>query len=345
MMPSYSRIRGSRVLLMLLWCAIVCMLVTAAIAAPIRLVFLISEVLIAILYATSLNLLMGYGGMLSLGHSAYYALGAYATGLLSTQLALPMLPAMVAGPFVAGTAAFLFGIFIVRTSHQEHAYFLMLTLAFSQLVYATIYKWYSVTHGDDGVSGIVSTGLIATPRDFCVFVIAVVGISLAVLHRIVNSPFGLCLQAIRDNPRRAEFVGLPVRRYQLAAFVIAGAFAGVAGSLYAYFSGTISPQLADWASSARPFLANTIGGIQSFWGPFVGVLILEVVDSQVGRLTQHSLLAVGGLALLVGIFLPQGLVGLVQIILQRKPARWTAIEAANAKLSRAEQVGAVTRRL
>ena len=114
---------------------------------PIRYVFLVTELSIAVLYATSLNLLMGYGGMLSLGHAAYYAVAAYTSSLLIVQAGLPMVPSMLAGPLVAVLFALVFGIFIVKTSHLEHAYFLMLTLAFSQLVYATIYKWYSLTHG------------------------------------------------------------------------------------------------------------------------------------------------------------------------------------------------------
>jgi len=278
---------------------------------PIRYVFLVTELSIAVLYATSLNLLMGYGGMLSLGHAAYYAVAAYTSGLLIVQAGLPMVPSMLAGPLVAVLFALVFGIFIVKTSHLEHAYFLMLTLAFSQLVYATIYKWYSLTHGDDGISGILPTGIIGSPRNYGLFTLVVVAACLAILQMIVRSPFGLTLQAIRDNPRRAEFTGLSVRRYQLAAFVIAGLFAGIAGTLYAFFSGTISPQIADWSASARPFLANTIGGIQSFWGPLAGVVILEVIDSQVGRLTEHSLLAVGALAILVGVFFPQGVIGLL----------------------------------
>jgi branched-chain amino acid transport system permease protein len=278
--------------------------------ASIRYVFLTSELLIAILYATSLNLLMGYGGMLSLGQAAYFSLGAYAAALLMTRLAWPMEAAMLAGPLVATLGALVFGIFIVRTSHQEHAYFLMLTLAFSQLVYATLFKWYSVTRGDDGITGITARGLLGDPRNYCYFVVAVVALSLYALRRIGDSPFGATLQAIRDNPQRAAFVGLPVRRYQLLAFVIAGFFAGVAGVLHAFFSGTISPQIADWSASARPFFANTIGGVQSFWGPAVGVLVLEIIDTQVGRLTEHSLLAVGAMALLVGVYLPQGVVGL-----------------------------------
>jgi branched-chain amino acid transport system permease protein len=297
---------------MLLALAAIGILAVLLFSLPIRYVFLITELLIAVLYATSLNLLMGYGGMLSLGHAAYYALGAYTTGLLAVQMSWPMVPAMLAGPLFAALAALIFGVFIVRTSHQEHAYFLMLTLAFSQLVFAMIYKWYDLTHGDDGISGILPTGLIGTPRSYGLFTLIAVALCLAVLKRIVDSPFGLTLQAIRDNPRRAEFVGLSVRRYQLAAFVIAGLFAGIAGTLYAYFSGTISPQLADWGNSARPFLANTIGGVQSFWGPMVGVVVLEVIDSQVGRFTQHSLLAVGALAVIVAIFFPQGLIGLLR---------------------------------
>lgn len=279
--------------------------------APIRYVFLTSEVLIAILYATSLNLLMGYGGMLSLGHAAYFSLGAYATALLMTRLGWSMEAAMAAGPLVAMFGALVFGVFIVRISHQEHAYFLMLTLAFSQLVYAALYKWYAVTGGDDGVTGIAATGVLQTPRAYCYFVLLVVALSIYALRRIVDSPFGATLQAIRDNPRRASFVGLPVRRYQLLAFIIAGFFAGVSGVLYAFFSGTISPQIAYWSASSRPFFANIIGGIGSFWGSTVGVLVLEIVDTQVGRFTEHSLIAVGAVVLLVGMYLPQGVMGLV----------------------------------
>ena len=129
------------------------LLALLSLTAPIRYVFLTTELLIAILYATSLNLLMGYGGMLSLGHAAYYALGAYTSGLLLVTFSWPMVPAMLAGPLVAMLGALIFGAFVVRTSHQEHAYFLMLTLAFSQLVFAMIYKWYDLTRGDDGGHG------------------------------------------------------------------------------------------------------------------------------------------------------------------------------------------------
>jgi branched-chain amino acid transport system permease protein len=293
-------------------------LALVALIAPFQYVFLESELLIAILYAMSLNLLMGVGGMLSLGHSAYYAIAAYASSLLLTRLGWPMGWAMVAGPPLAAAGALLFGAFIVRISHREHAYFLMLTLAFSQLIFMLIYKWYSVTRGDDGISGIDAGGVLASPRYYCLFTLAVVALSMAALHRIQISHFGLALQAIRDNPERASFVGLSTRYHQLLAFVIAGFFAGVAGTLYAFFAGTISPQIADWSASARPFLSNVIGGVQSFWGPVFGVFVLETIESQVGRFTEHSLLATGILALVVGIYLPQGIFGLLQALWQRR---------------------------
>ena len=294
-----------------LWGLLLAALLVLPFVASIRYVFLTTEILIAILFATSLNLLMGYGGMLSLGHSAYFALASYTSGILLTNLGWSMVTAMLAGPVAATLGAVVFGVFVVRISHEEHAYFLMLTLAFSQLIFALIYKWYSVTRGDDGITGIYGSGIIGTPRSYCVFVVLVVALCLYALRRIVDSPFGFTLQAIRDNPRRAEFVGLSVRFHQLIAFVIAGLFAGIAGTLYAFFAGTISPQVADWGASSRPFLANVIGGVQSFWGPAVGVLLLDVIDSQVGRVTQHSMLAVGALAVFVGLCLPQGIMGLL----------------------------------
>ncbi len=293
-------------------------LVLVALIAPFQYVFLESELLIAVLYAMSLNLLMGSAGMLSLGHSAYYAIASYASSLLLTRLGWPMGLAMIAGPPLAAAGALLFGAFIVRVSHRQHAYFLMLTLAFSQLIFMLIYKWYAVTRGDDGISGIDASGVLASPRYYCLFTLGVVAFSIVALHRIQISHFGLALQAIRDNPERASFVGLSTRYHQLLAFVIAGFFAGVSGTLYAFFSGTISPQIADWSASARPFLSNVIGGVQSFWGPALGVFALETIESQVGRFTEHSLLATGVLALLVGLYLPQGIVGLLRGVWERR---------------------------
>ena len=285
-------------------------LVLGGAVAPIRYVFLASELLIAILYASSLNLLMGYGGMLSFGHAAYYALAAYTGALITTNLGWPLGVAMLAGPVIAAFGALVFGFFIVRADCGEPATFLMLTLAFSQLVFAMLYKWYDITRGDDGISGLEPNGFLGDPRHYFFFVLVVVGVCQFLLWRIKSSPFGITLRAMRDNRMRAAFLGLAVWRTQLLAFVIAGAFAGVAGVLFAYFSGTVSPEMADWTASARPFLANTMGGVQSFWGPVAGVLLLELVDTQVARYSEHSLIFVGLLSIGVGLLMPRGIVGL-----------------------------------
>jgi branched-chain amino acid transport system permease protein len=287
-------------------------LAIAGINTPLRWVYLGSEILIAVLFATSLNLLMGYGGMLSFGHAAYYALAAYVTGLLFVRFHWSMEVSMLIGPVIAAAGALVFGFFIINGHRDDQSAFLMLSLAFSQLIFAVIYKWYAVTGGDDGVSGIDPTGPLANPRHYFLFVLIVSAASFWTLARIKASPFGVTLQAIRDNPLRAQFNGVAIRRHQLAAFVIAGLFAGIAGSLYAFFSATISPQMADWTTSARPFLANSMGGVQSFWGPALGVVTLEIIDSQVGRVSEHSALAVGLLAIAVGVFLPNGLAGVLK---------------------------------
>jgi branched-chain amino acid transport system permease protein len=293
----------------LLAVAVVAALASGGAVAPIGWVFLASELLIAILFAASLNLLMGYGGMLSFGHAAYYAIAAYTSALLVTNANWPVAAAMAAGPVAAALGALLFGFFIVRANRGEHASFLMLTLAFSQLVFAMLYKWYELTHGDDGISGLFPNGWLGDPRHYFWFVLGVVAVCLWLLRRIVSSPFGITLQSMRDNRTRAAFLGLSVWRTQLLAFVIAGTFAGVAGTLFAFFSGTVSPQMADWTASARPFLSDIIGGVESFWGPVWGVLLLELVDSQAARLTEHSLLAVGVLAIVVGLAMPRGIAG------------------------------------
>ena len=287
--------------------------------APIGSVFLGTELLIAVLFACSLNLLMGFGGMLSFGHAAYYSIAAYASALLLTDAGVSLTFALIAGPVFAAAGALVFGFFIVRANRAEPATFLILTLAFSQLVFAVLYKWYEITHGDDGISGLNPTGWLGNPRYYFLFTLGVVGVCLLLLHRIKVSPFGMTLQAMRDNPLRLGFFGLSVWRTQLLAFVIAGSFAGVAGTLYAFFSGTVSPQMADWTASARPFLANIIGGVGSFWGPVWGVLVLEILDAQVSRFTDHALLAVGALSILVGIYLPHGIAGLATGGLRRRP--------------------------
>src|SRR5213594_4483428 len=197
---------------------------------PSFLVVVMTEIAIVALFATAFNLLMGFGGMVSFGHAAYFALGAYAAALLVKRAGVPMLLALPAAPLAAAAGALLFGFFIVRLTHT---YFAMLSLAFAQIVFTVIFKWTSLTGGDDGLLDVWPPVMLKSPAAYYYFALAIVGVSLAALHAIVDSPFGYALKAVRENPRRARFIGVNVRRHQLFAFVLSGFFSGLAGGLFA----------------------------------------------------------------------------------------------------------------
>src|SRR5712691_12257622 len=202
---------------------------------------LLTEIAIIGLFATAFNLLMGFGGMVSFGHAAYFALGAYAAALLVKKAGVPMLLALPVAPLVAAAGALLFGFFIVRLSHT---YFAMLSLAFAQIVFTVIFKWKSLTGGDDGLLDVWPPAVLKSPRAYYYFTLIVVGLCLLALRAIVDSPFGYALRSVRENPRRARFIGIDVRRHQLVAFVISGAFSGLAGGLFAFYNGSVFPDFA-----------------------------------------------------------------------------------------------------
>jgi branched-chain amino acid transport system permease protein len=271
-----------------------------------------TDILIFVLFALSLNLLVGYAGMLSLGHAAFFAIGGYAAGLLVKHLGLPMPLAFVAAPLVSAAAALVIGFFCVRLSH---AYLIMLSLAFGQLVFTVIWKWRSVTGGDDGLTGITPPAALADPATYYCFVLAVVLACTFALYRIGQSPFGRALVGIKDNARRAAFLGIHVRRVQLAAFVVAAAFAGVAGALQVFFHRGMFPGAAHWLTSADAFVAVTLGGANYFAGPVVGGVLFKMVALTVPRFTEYWLFFLGAVILLVALVRPEGLMSLV-----RRPA-------------------------
>lgn len=288
----------------------------ALIAAPWLLstfwIYLLIEIMVLALFATSLNILMGYGGMISLGHAAYFGLAAYSAALLVKRGGWTMGPAFLASPLVAAVGALVFGFFCVRLTR---AYFIMLTLAFAQILYAVIYKWYDLTGGENGLPGVWPSGILAHPRNYFYFTLVVTAASLGAIYRVVSSPFGYTLKAIRENPLRAEFVGVPVRHYQLIAFVISGFFAGIAGTLFAFFNGSVFPDLTFWTKSAEPLVAVIIGGQYSFWGPVLGAAVFEGLEILITRSLKYWQLVLGGLVLLIVMVFPQGLTG-------GWPARW-----------------------
>jgi len=271
---------------------------------------LLTEIAIVGLFATAFNLLMGFGGMVSFGHAAYFALGAYTAALLVKRMGIPLLLALPAAPIVAAAGALLFGFFIVRLSHT---YFAMLSLAFAQIVFTVIFKWKTLTGGDDGLLDVWPPSLLKSPAAYYYFTLVIVGLSILALHAIVDSPFGYALKAVRENPRRARYIGIDVRRHQLAAFVISGAFSGLAGGLFAFYNGSVFPDFAYFTKSFEPLVVALLGGVQSFFGPLAGAFGFKLLEWLISRQWPvYWPLFLGSIVILVIVVLPQGFVGLVE---------------------------------
>ena len=269
--------------------------------------FLANEILILALFSVSFNLLLGYTGMVSFGQAGYYGLGAYSAGLFVVRMGLPMPLAFVLAPFVAALGAALVGSIAVR---RAHAYFIMLTLAFGQIVYATALSWSSVTGGDNGLLRVRPIELLRGPTNYYYFTLVVVVISLFAMHRLVNSPFGSGLKAIRENPLRAEAIGINVWLHRWIIFIVAGFFSGVAGALLAFFQRSIFPDSAFYTKSFDPLVTTVLGGVGNFFGPVVGSVVLVLLERLVVRFTEHWLLVVGGLVIVVVIGFSRGITGI-----------------------------------
>ena len=288
--------------------------------------FLANDVVIWALFATSLNLLVGYTGLVSFGHAAYFGVGAYTTGILMKTAGVPFLLAFPAGGLVSGLFALVFGFFCVRLTR---IYFAMLTLAFAQIVWAICFKWNEVTGGEQGMPEIPYPGFDWVDRvagvlpviggyrtsDYYYFTcLIVVGASLWALRRIVGSPFGRMLTTIRENAERAEFIGVNVRRYELAAFVLAGAFAGLAGGLFGIFNRGVFPDFAYWTNSSEVLIMTLLGGMGAFFGPALGALVLLWLNQQIVSYTQYWPLILGTILIALLFVFPGGLAGAIALI-------------------------------
>jgi branched-chain amino acid transport system permease protein len=292
------------------WLVALVVLLVLPLLLPSFLVVVMTEIAIVALFATAFNLLMGFGGMVSFGHAAYFALGAYAAALLVKQAAWPMPLALAASPFVAAAGALFFGFFIVRLTHT---YFAMLSLAFAQIVFTVIFKWKGLTGGDDGILNLWPPPALKSPLAYCYFTLAVAGAGMLAMRAIVDSPFGYALRAIRENPRRARFIGVNVRRHQLFAFVLSGFFSGLAGGLFAFFNGSVFPDFAYLNKSFEPLVVVLLGGIQSFFGPLAGAVGFKILETFIARQWPvYWPLFLGSAVVLVVVALPQGFVGLLQ---------------------------------
>ena len=267
---------------------------------------LMIDLLIAALFAASLHFIMGPAGMHSFGHAAYFGLGAYGAALLVRSSGMPMEAALLVAPMVAAAGALVYGWFAVRLSG---VYLAMLTLAFAQITWAVTYQWDSFTGGSNGLTGVWPADWLADKRAYYWLTLVLVAAAVLGLRRLLFSPFGYTLRAGRDSALRADAIGIDVKRMQWLAFVIAGGAAGLAGALYAFSKGSISPETLSVGKSVDGLVMVLLGGVQTLAGPVVGAVTFTWLHDTVARNTDYWRAVLGAIVLLLVLLFPQGIAG------------------------------------
>jgi branched-chain amino acid transport system permease protein len=279
---------------------------------------LASRMLVMALAAMSLNFLLGFTGVLSFGQAAYFGLGAYGVGLTIKYL-VPSTPlGMLVGIATGTLAAALIGALIVRL---RGVYFAMATIAFGQVFYFIAYRWNAVTGGDDGLSGwrripidlgVTKVDILGNDLAFYYMVLICFAVAVVIMAALLRSPFGRTLLAIRENERRAGFLGLPVDLHIWLSFVISGLFASLAGTLYALLNNFADPHALHWTQSGEFVIMAVLGGMRSFWGPLLGAGIFVVLEDYVSTRTENWESIIGLFFVIVVLFFPRGLLGLIR---------------------------------
>lgn len=270
--------------------------------------YILAVIFVTSLLAISMNLAIGHGGLYVLHHAVFYGIGAYTIALMLTKTSLPMWVGFVAGPIVAGVAGLLIGWFCIRLTRL---YFGMLHISLGSLIWAIVFRWYSLTGGDDGTHGIPMPTFLSSLYDSYYFILIVLTLSLIALYLILKSPFGITLQAIRENPERCEAVGINVRSHQLIAMIITTFFAGVAGVLFVVLERSAFPDLLFWVLSLEIFIMCLLGGWLTFAGPILGAAIIVALRTFVGAYTEYWTLILGIILILIIFFLPEGIMGYI----------------------------------
>jgi branched-chain amino acid transport system permease protein len=264
------------------------------------------DVLVAVLFAASLHFIMGPGGMHSFGHAAYFGLGAYGAALAMKWFAAPMAAALTIAPLTAALGALLFGWFSVRLSG---VYLAMLTLAFAQIVWSIIFQWQDITGGSNGVLGIWPSAPFDQLSAFFLLTLTLVVAGVLVLRRILFAPFGYAMRCGRDSPLRAEAIGINVKTVHWLGFAIAGTVCGVAGGIFAFAKGSISPETIDIGRSIDGLVMVLLGGLQTLSGPIVGATLFTLLQDTIMRQTHYWHALLGGIILLLVLAFPSGVVG------------------------------------
>lgn len=276
------------------------------------------DLLVAVLFATSLHFIMGPAGMHSFGHAAYFGLGAYGAALLLKYAGVPMEAALLLAPVVAVLGAGLFGWFSVRLSG---VYLAMLTLAFAQITWAVVFQWDGLTGGSNGLTGVWPALWLSPKQHYYWLTLSLVVATVWLLRRMLHAPFGYAMRAARDSALRADAIGIDVKRIQWCAFVIAGGCAGLAGALFAFSKGSISPEVLHVSKSVDGLVMVLLGGIQTLSGPIVGALSFTSLHDTVARNTEYWRAMLGGIILLLVLLFPEGIAGAARRIFTRQGAR------------------------
>jgi branched-chain amino acid transport system permease protein len=283
---------------------------------------LLTKMLIFAIFAMSLNLILGYAGLPSLGHAAYFGLGAYTVALLALRLIDNFWIDFGAALVVVGVVSALFGLLCLRA---QGSYFLMITLAVAQVLWGIAFGWRRLTGGDDGLPGIPrpTAGLpwsVAGGMGFYYFVFVFFVLSTAALWLVVHSPFGRALIGIRESERRMEVLGYNVWLYKYVAVILAGLFAGLSGNLFVYYTGFVSPSYLSIVFSAMALIMVILGGAGTLLGPALGSVAIVFLENVISAYTERWLFVLGLIYVAVTLFAPDGLMGLVRARFGSRPA-------------------------
>jgi branched-chain amino acid transport system permease protein len=270
---------------------------------------LLTDILVFALFAVSLHFIMGPAGLHSFGHAAYFGLGAYGAGLLLLRGGAPMELALLLGPLLGGAGAVLFGWFCVRLSG---VYLAMLTLAFAQIAWSVAFQWDAFTGGSNGLVGVWPAQWLASKTAYYYLTLAFCAAGIALLWRVLYAPFGFAMRAARDSPLRADAIGLDVRAFQWAAFSLAGFFAAIAGALYAFSKGSISPETLAVPRSVDGLVMVLLGGIQTLTGPLWGAALFTWLQDSVARGIDYWRAVIGVVILVLVLAFPRGLTGFLR---------------------------------
>ncbi|HXX25713.1 MAG TPA: branched-chain amino acid ABC transporter permease [Pseudolabrys sp.] len=277
-----------------------------------------SRVVVLGLAAISLNFLLGYTGVLSFGHAAYFGLGAYGVGMIIRYVTPSTGLGILVGTLVGGIAAAIIGPLIIRL---RGVYFAMVTIAFGQVFYFIAFRWNSVTGGDDGLIGwtrqplnlgFTTVDILHNSTAFYYLVLVLFAISLGVMAWILGSPFGRTLIAIRENERRARFLGIPVDSHIWISWVISCTFVSLAGTLYALLNNFVDPRALYWTQSGDFVIMAVLGGMRSFWGPLIGAAIYVVLQDYLSSQTENWQSFIGLFFVLIVLFFPRGVLGFIR---------------------------------